>query len=325
MPRPKRSLQEIEPPNVNANATKSYITVKKARKGLNKSAPKSKPKPKPKPKPKRKGVIYGEESCPFHSHSRGHGKAYKDLTAEEKRRPKAHLEIAASTAERFQNRHPALMRFIKTYEDLQKDEMKELLTERGLKVSGRKDELIERLEGWDEEHPERKVGDDHREALARQPVPIGAKAEEMGPKEGSTLERIRKRGPVGPPVYDEMGFEVDYEKCTGMQPRSGPTGDDLIEQDRRENELKARVMGMQKEMKEGKVGISVKMAWVDRVSHDLNIPYHAVGPEQYEEWERRGFEKTSPSPAEWRKIGEREHERLMLLTKGSGLRKGSVR
>ncbi|ORY10615.1 hypothetical protein BCR34DRAFT_343874 [Clohesyomyces aquaticus] len=132
--------------------------------------------------------------------------------------------IDASIAERFEDRS-YMMRIIKTYNDLHIPELKELLAERALRISGKKSDLVSRLVQWDDQHPsgEKKVGDDHKEALARQPVPIGANASEMGPKKEDPVTAIQRRGPEGPPVYDELGFELDYKKCTG-----GPTTKDAM-------------------------------------------------------------------------------------------------
>lgn len=218
-----------------------------------------------------------------------------------------------------------MIRIIQTYPDLQISEMKELLNERGLKISGKKAELIERLEKWDEEHPSgaRKVGDNHREALARQPVPIGAKASEMGPKIDHPSTAMMKRGPRGPrgaPVYDEMGFELDFERCTGG-PRSKQAilnaCDRSLERSAKARDIKSRVIG-------AKVDDSSMMeqAWNDRVSRDLGIPFHMVGPEQFEEWQNKGFKA---SRKEIEEVLKQDRERLDVLMKGSALRKGSVR
>ncbi|KAL9624964.1 MAG: hypothetical protein Q9160_001011 [Pyrenula sp. 1 TL-2023] len=200
-------------------------------------------------------------------------------------------------------------------------ELKELLQERALKLSGKKDDLIDRLEDYDEEHPsgKKKVGDDYREALARQPVPIGAKASKMGPKD-DCFETMMKRGANGPPIYDELGFELDYKRCTG-----GPSSKDAmldaseraIERMQREATIKARATGIKKDDFS-----DIEDAWDDRVSRDLGVPFHMVGSNQYKEWKRKGFRA---DPKEIKEIAEKDSERLDFLKTGCSLRKGSVK
>lgn len=247
-----------------------------------------------------------------------HGKHY--IKRPPKRRPGEHPEIDKDIAERFEKRGPSF-RIIETYKHLQVAELKELAGERGLKLSGKKDDLIDRLESYDEEHPsgKKKVGDDHREALARQPVPIGAKASKMGPKD-DMFETMSKQGPNGPPIYDELGFELDYKRCTG-----GPSSKDamldaserVMDRMERETAAKVRVTGMKKAAFE-----DIEDAWDDRVSRDLGIPFHMVGSKQYQEWKRKGFKA---DPKEIEKIAEQDSERLDFLVEGCSLRKGSVK
>ncbi|KAL9615928.1 MAG: hypothetical protein Q9160_009140 [Pyrenula sp. 1 TL-2023] len=337
MPRPKRALSQIDPnvhgtPGSNKrskNAPKLIhanpnCPVEKQEENRNSNTDKpnntkpggtkkkitSKKEMKKYPSKKDPKLIHTNPNCPVK-------KAEDDDETSN-----GHPEIDVSIAERFKNPSLGMIRVIQTYPDLQMSEMKELLNERSLKVSGKKAELIERLEKWDEEHliGARKIGDDHREALARQPVPIGAKASEMGPNVDHPCEAMVKRGPRGPPVYDEMGFELDYERCTGG-PRSKQAilnaCDRSLERSEKARNIKSRVIGV-------KVDDSPMMeqAWNDRVSKDLGIPFHEVGPEQFEKWQEKGF-KASRNEIE--KVLKQDGERLEFLMTGCALRKGSIR
>ncbi|KAL9110619.1 MAG: hypothetical protein Q9227_004796 [Pyrenula ochraceoflavens] len=236
---------------------------------------------------------------------------------------KEHPPLPLSIAKRFEERRPDQPSvYLRTYPDLEVRELKELLSERGLHLSGKKGVLIERLEAWDEEHlkNEKKVGDDHKEALARQPVNIGAKAEEIGPKDEDAFLRMAKSGPNGPPVYDELGFELDYDHCfpqnRKMRGKGEPTHDD--EERERYNRKKKQAMGTTNY----KESAWMLNAFRDRISKDLGIPYHTVGREEFEEWQKRGF-TVKPEEIDTNKMPETEEERIKLLMLGSAFRKGA--
>jgi hypothetical protein len=90
--------------------------------------------------------------------------------------------------------------------------------------------------------------------------------------------------------------------------------DRAIARHREEGAVKSRIMGMQG----GDLPLYVEWAWNDRVSRDLGIPYHKVGAEQFEEWERKGFRA---DPQDFENLGKEEEERLEFLTIGCALRK----
>ena len=62
----------------------------------------------------------------------------------------------------------------------------------------------------------------------------------------------------------------------------------------------------------------------DRVSGYLNIPFHEVGVEEFEEWQRRGF-IVKPGELEMENLSKAEWNRLMTLATGSAFHKGSKR
>jgi hypothetical protein len=94
----------------------------------------------------------------------------------------------------------------------------DLQKECGLIKSGNKSDLVARLESTDkarrDKYANAKNAPSSSEEAAKRP--IGAKAppskSQAGFSKNGSCEKILKRGPSGPPVYDEMGFEIDYNK-----------------------------------------------------------------------------------------------------------------
>jgi len=133
------------------------------------------------------------------------------------------------------------------------------------------------------------------------------------------LEEVMRRGPHGAPVYDNMGFKLDYKKVAPQfRRRARPSLKKrmtMMEKNQREEERKCEIMGMQKD----KVSAMSLMAWDDRVSRDLGIPYHKVEMEHFEEWHRRGF-VAEPGEFESQNIGEENKERILSLATGSAFR-----
>ena len=126
------------------------------------------------------------------------------------------------------------------------------------------------------------------------------------------------KGPNGSPTYDKAGFELDYKKVAKWmkpsyrKPRNNNYADRMIAEGKRKHEL---FFGTS-------VGSDIgrfNMEAADRVSKDLQIPYHKVGLAEFEEWDRRGFPK--PSPDDFASPTQAERERLMRLATGASLRK----
>lgn len=72
-----------------------------------------------------------------------------------------------------------------------------------------------------------------------------------------------------------------------------------------------------------KISPAMRVNWTDRVSKDLGVLYHQVGLEEFEEWDRRGFEKAKKG--EYRKFSKEQDERMSQIMTGSAMRKGSCR
>ncbi|KAF2643919.1 hypothetical protein P280DRAFT_466637 [Massarina eburnea CBS 473.64] len=306
MPRTKRPLSTTDP---NATSRSKVPKLKDERQSENPV------KQEPKQEANEKPTVNQREphpamASPATSRIRKHIKAHTDHP------------IDVSIAERFENKS-YMMRHIETYSDLQIAELKELLKERKLPVSGKKPDLVSRIEKYDEQHPSgaKKVGDEYKEALARQPVHIGAKPSEMGPKREDSTTTMQRHGPRGPPVYDDLGFELDYEKCTRLAVSKSAMVNSMerrLAMGERETEIKARIMGVP--AFDGNRSVFTEDLWNDRVSRDLNIPYHKVTAATFEEWQRQGF-RVEPGELDADKITELEMERLEFLMSGAGLRK----
>ena len=109
-------------------------------------------------------------------------------------------------------------------------------------------------------------------------LPIGA---QVSPSKNhdDALSTITKRGPHGDPVYDGMGFEIDYEKAIagirrrpGCKTKSVNGYQKMVRNILREDCRKAEIMGSERDQ----VSAVTLRAWTDLVSRDLWIPYHTV-------------------------------------------------
>ncbi len=163
------------------------------------------------------------------------------------------------------------------------------------------------------------IRDDSDNQALRPPSPK-RRRKSTPPLSMDPVEVCLRKGPRGSPTYDKMGYELDYDYiCKVSYKRSRPSYKKtmkMMEKDKKERERKAEIMGLPEE-KSYIQGI----AWDDRVARDLDIAYHEVGIEEYEEWQKRGFHANS---SDFENLSK-EEERLMKLTEGSALRKGSKR
>ena len=103
-----------------------------------------------------------------------------------------------------------------------------------------------------------------------------------------------------------------------MKPRRKPGAGYLkmLEKDQEEKERKREIMGTAEE----RVSALTLSAWDDRVSRDLEIPYHKIELEHYEEWRRRGFEANGED-FEAKNMSEEDKIRLCNVSEGSAFRK----
>ncbi|KAI9767673.1 MAG: hypothetical protein M1840_005544 [Geoglossum simile] len=215
------------------------------------------------------------------------------------------------------------------YDSLLKVELQKECTARGLFKTGNKSDLIARLESADkakrDKYTNAKNAPISKEETTKHP--IGAKVPPSKSRAGfgknDPGEKIMKRGPTGPPVYDELGFEVDYAKVAaswsrrpGCRSMNSDKYLDMLEREQREDDRKAEIMGTDK----NKSSALTLMAWDDRISRDLGIPYHTVEMEDFEEWYRRGF-RADGGEFEARNMSQEEQDRVSNLAIGSAFRK----
>ncbi len=128
-----------------------------------------------------------------------------------------------------------------------------------------------------------------------------------------------RKGPMGSPTFDEMGYELDYKYlCKVSHKRSRPSFEHtmkMIEKDKKELKRKSEIMGLSEEKCQQQ-----ETAWDDRVARDLGMAYHEVGIDEYEEWHKRGFHA---DPGDFENLSDKEKKRLDKIQVGSALRKGS--
>lgn len=129
-----------------------------------------------------------------------------------------------------------------------------------------------------------------------------------------------EKGSGGSPTYDKAGFELDYGKV--MKVRSGRGGRIDFDKDRSDQVRMAEIF-FGKEMAPRYTATSPLECewWKDKVSRDLNVPFHKTGIADFEEWEKRGFPKAKREDYDRERISVGEKERLTRLMTGSAFRK----
>lgn len=134
-------------------------------------------------------------------------------------------------------------------------------------------------------------------------------------------EMVRNGGPNGIPVFDELGYQLDYYKVTGSAygSRSSMLGKSRYKSENqltKEEHRKGKIMGTPR----NNVSALTLMAWKERVSRDLGIPYHTVIMEDFEEWQERGF-VAEPGEFEAVNISKEKRDMIDKLATGSAYRK----
>ncbi|KAK7532630.1 hypothetical protein BKA81DRAFT_369240 [Phyllosticta paracitricarpa] len=136
------------------------------------------------------------------------------------------------------------------------------------------------------------------------------------------------RGPNGPPTYDSAGYLLDYEKCVDytrpklynkntMMNRMNRS----LERSKQEQEKMAHLFFEPDAVPKDKQSPQQVDHWRDRVSKDLGVPWHTVGVEKFEEWDRKGFPKARKN--EYERFEKEEEDRMMELLSGGTYRAGS--
>jgi hypothetical protein len=136
------------------------------------------------------------------------------------------------------------------------------------------------------------------------------------------------KGPDGSPTYDKSGFQLDYDKVKEwMKPRPYNKKKMMRSMDRalakaQTEEEKMKAIFFEKgEAPEEHTHPFVTSAWKDRVSRDLQIPWHKVGVEEFEMWEKKGFKKARRGEYRFEDFTQEEKDRLSRLSSGCLLRK----
>lgn len=141
-------------------------------------------------------------------------------------------------------------------------------------------------------------------------------------EDGVRLEKLLRRGPHGPPIYDTQGFELDYGKVlksrfpVSNRSRGSKAYMRMIEKQEAEKKGLERFMGLPENSFVGLVRDRVQ----DRVARDLGLPWHKIEPGHYGCWKGLGFQ-LDPEEFKLENISEEERTRLMDLAMGSALRK----
>lgn len=134
-----------------------------------------------------------------------------------------------------------------------------------------------------------------------------------------------EKGPNGSPTYDEAGFQLDYDKVARWMKPDGRSKkgklkavDKMLDYRAQENEKMKRIFFGDRKVCETNVNFPEKF-WRDKVSKDLDLPWHKVDSAAFEEWDRRGFEKQNPE--DWKEFTDAEQKRMFRMAGGSQLRK----
>lgn len=134
------------------------------------------------------------------------------------------------------------------------------------------------------------------------------------------------KGPNGSPTYDKSGFELDYDKVAEwMRPKPYNKGamvrsmDRAVDKSCRDGRSMAEIFFEKGAVPSEAEYSGAKNHWKDRVSKDLNIPFHKIGVEEFEEWEKKGFKKARKG--EYENFSKAEEERITRLISSASLRK----
>ena len=134
-----------------------------------------------------------------------------------------------------------------------------------------------------------------------------------------------KKGPQGSPTYDEAGFQLDYKKVADWMKPKAYNKESMVngmerhlEKVEQERAKMAAIFFVDGEAPGDKFDTN-EQYWRDRVSKDLDVPWHKVDSKSFEEWEKRGFEKQNAD--DWREITAEDRKRMMRMLTGASLRK----
>ncbi|CAG7566104.1 unnamed protein product [Fusarium equiseti] len=140
------------------------------------------------------------------------------------------------------------------------------------------------------------------------------------------LHQCYKKGPDGSPTYDSAGFQLDYKKVekwmkpVGYNMKSMMNSmDRALRKGDEENEAAYEVFfvnGKGPDCGHHAVVDLIK----DRISKDLDVPFHQIDVKQIEKWGEKGFEKVKADQW-WVEPNEVEMARFSKMHGGCKLRK----
>ncbi|RDW91670.1 hypothetical protein BP5796_02835 [Coleophoma crateriformis] len=132
--------------------------------------------------------------------------------------------------------------------------------------------------------------------------------------------------PNGSPTYDKAGFELDYKKVADwMKPQVYNKSAMIRGMDKAVNKAMeatkrmAEIFFEKGEAPEDPSDVMAADYWKDRVSKDLNIPWHKVGVAEFEQWDKMGFKKARRG--EYENFTQEERDRMLDLMECASLRK----
>ncbi|KAK8045412.1 hypothetical protein PG993_005436 [Apiospora rasikravindrae] len=115
------------------------------------------------------------------------------------------------------------------------------------------------------------------------------------------LYRCHRKGREGSPTYDPAGFQLDYEKvCKWMKPQAYNKNRMVKGMEKRVSaaqEFDSRMLDMFFEEGDEAMEKERNMTFVftscvkDKISKDLDIPWHKIGMAELDLWEQKGFPK----------------------------------
>ena len=159
-----------------------------------------------------------------------------------------------------------------------------------------------------------------RSASKAKKPPLSESSSDSSSTDDDPVLRCLNKGPNGSPTYDGLGYELDYHAVAAAsrrpRARSGKKYMEMLERGQNEDDRKAELMGMDR----NQVSAFSMMAWDDRVSRDLGIPYHKVKMEHFEEWYEKGF-RAQPGEFSSKNLTPEEVKRIDKLAIGSAFRK----
>ena len=159
-----------------------------------------------------------------------------------------------------------------------------------------------------------------RSAPKGKKAPPSESSSDSSSTDDDRVSRCLNKGPNGSPTYDRLGYELDYHAVAAAsrrpRARSGKKYMEMLEREQNEDDRKTELMGMNR----NEVSAFSMMAWDDRVSRDLGIPYHKVKMAHFEEWYEKGF-RAQPGEFSAKNITPEDQKRINKLAVGSAFRK----